>query len=217
MPFPLGSFGKSSRDDRARDWSSLTRRQEQRDVYLIKWGRTPSSPWSFHYALLVALQSGGGSPDEKTRGSTIGWGSMENGNSAKRGAKACVRDFNYANEQKMENTYEWLGCTELSDEQISNIMSNYGKTYNIVMNNCQRVTCKVADKVTETWKQEARAQEEAYKKKEGPNGGMYTFFKLQRERREKQEGQNKFGWPPESPRDQGTQAVSRLGMASLGL
>lgn len=133
MPAPWGIFGKSARTERGetfkngffdRQVGNITRYDpvpEERAVFLIKWGSTGSSSFSFHYALLVSDTNNSGLPNASTEGFTFSWGSIENGEFRKRGSTVNPKRFNYQKELEMNNSYEFVGRTKKKNEEIVGI------------------------------------------------------------------------------------------------
>ncbi|KAJ5388203.1 hypothetical protein N7509_010744 [Penicillium cosmopolitanum] len=90
------------------------------------------------------------------------WVSTKNGILTNKDAVAHVSPFDYEKGLQMENTYEYLGRTKFVNDKIQVLMSQFGQKYNIVLDSCQMVTCKVAEAIIRGVKgKEAGTSEEA--------------------------------------------------------
>lgn len=90
-------------------------------VFIIKWGKTPRSSLSFHFALLLVDNSDNSYPRVGTIGTTFSWGSFEDHELVKTGGSTKVKAYNYRREMEFGNTYEWVGRTKAPAEYIESV------------------------------------------------------------------------------------------------
>ncbi|KXX75680.1 hypothetical protein MMYC01_208395 [Madurella mycetomatis] len=92
-------------------------------VFIVKWGKTPRSPISFHFALLLVSDSDDSYPTAGTIGTTFSWGSFEDGQLVKTGGATKLKAYNFKREMEFGNTYEWIGRTKAPVEYIESFDS----------------------------------------------------------------------------------------------
>ncbi|KAF4337119.1 hypothetical protein FBEOM_8969 [Fusarium beomiforme] len=90
-------------------------------VFVIKWGKTPRSEISFHFALLLVDDSDDSYPTAGTVGTTFSWGSFEDNQLIKTGGTTKVKAYNFQREMEFGNTYEWIGRTKAPAEYIESV------------------------------------------------------------------------------------------------
>ena len=90
-------------------------------VFIVKWGKTPRSPISFHFALLLVPNGSDLDPSAGTVGTTFSWGSFEDGRLIKTGGATKLKAYNYKHEMDFGNTYEWIGRTRAPPEYIESV------------------------------------------------------------------------------------------------
>ncbi|KAF5978886.1 hypothetical protein FCOIX_5597 [Fusarium coicis] len=121
--------------------------QTGKSVFIIKWGKTPRSGISFHFALLLVDDSEDSYPTAGTIGTTFSWGSFEDNQLIKTGGSTKLKAYNFRREMEYGNTYEWVGRTKAPPEYIELVITN----------NCRIVTVKVAKFITNNqWREERK-------------------------------------------------------------
>ncbi|KAL4746264.1 hypothetical protein BDW72DRAFT_185230 [Aspergillus terricola var. indicus] len=98
-----------------------------RDVYVVHWGVKPSGSSIFHYCLLIADVDDPSSPKHPTSltvGVVFSWGSFGGrghswDNLVKHGGKSRRGMFDWEKEVAGQITYEHVGSTMLSDDEIA--------------------------------------------------------------------------------------------------
>nr|RBQ96371.1 hypothetical protein FVER53263_20072 [Fusarium verticillioides] len=97
--------------------------QTGKSVFIIKWGKTPRSGISFHFALLLVDDSEDSYPTAGTIGTTFSWGSFEDNQLIKTGGSTKLKAYNFRREMEYGNTYEWVGRTKAPPEYIELVIT----------------------------------------------------------------------------------------------
>ncbi|KAJ4209535.1 hypothetical protein NW759_013392 [Fusarium solani] len=142
-----------------RDADLYEEEQTGPSVFIIKWGKTPRSSISFHFALLLVDDGADSYPTAGTVGTTFSWGSFEDNQLVKTGGTTKLKAYNFQREMEFGNTYEWIGRTRAPAEYIESVMNDFGDYYNLVTHNCRVVTVKVAKFITNNqYREEKRSR-----------------------------------------------------------
>lgn len=106
------------------------RDREDRDVYFIKWGRTPSSSFIFYYALLVSNETPSRTPTTTVQGFTFSW-AMENRELIKHCPAVLSNPLNCVKELEMKFFSEVVGHTKSANEDILQISESADRDHPI--------------------------------------------------------------------------------------
>ena len=106
----------------------------KRKVYIVKWGRSDKTCWSFHHTLLVADNGVNKDISAYTTGVIFDWGSYVAGGIVKSDIPVKVKPFNsheFHVGKAKKNIYKFVGWTDWDDKSTEELSMHQFKSDDI--------------------------------------------------------------------------------------